>query len=168
MNIQKIMRAMHRDIGFLVIGLTLIFAVSGIILVHRDSDLLKAPRQVEKRFHPYLNKFELGLALRMRDFHILREDSTMIYFTPQGAYNKKTGVAIYHTDEVPGFFQKLNKLHRIKSKNKMSWFVIAYCVLLAFLAISSFWMYKPKTKPFKRGIIFTLAGFIIAAILLLL
>lgn len=167
MNIQKIMRALHRDIGFLVIGLTLIFAITGILLVHRDSDLLKAPRKIEKQFHPYLSTFELGLALRMRDFHILREDSTMIYFTPQGAYNKKTGVAIYHTDEVPGFFQKLNKLHRIKSKNTLSWFVIAYCVLLAFLAISSFWMYKPKTKPFKRGIIFATAGFIIAAILVL-
>lgn len=48
-NIYHIMRVLHRDIGFLTIGLTLVYALSGILLIYRNTDLLKTEKVEEKQ-----------------------------------------------------------------------------------------------------------------------
>lgn len=40
----------------------------------------------------------------------------------------------------------------------LHWFTATYGFLLMFLALSSFWMYKPGNKLFIRGIVFAIAG----------
>lgn len=39
-SIQKLMRSLHRDIGFLLIGMTLIYCISGLLLIYRGNDFL--------------------------------------------------------------------------------------------------------------------------------
>ena len=50
---------------------------------------------------------------------------------------------------------------------EMHYFTITFSVLLMFMCISAFWMFKPGTKLFSTGVWMTIAG-IIASILLLL
>jgi hypothetical protein len=47
-SITQVMRALHRDIGFLVVGLIIIYSVSGLVLVFRGTDLLKVETVIEK------------------------------------------------------------------------------------------------------------------------
>jgi hypothetical protein len=39
---------------------------------------------------------------------------------------------------------------------------------MAFLAISSLWMFKAQTKVFRKGMITAIAGIVVAVVLLLL
>ena len=47
-------RGWHRDLGFFLIGITLVYALSGIVLVYRDHDFLNRTVQVEKQLPPKL------------------------------------------------------------------------------------------------------------------
>ena len=59
-NIYHIMRVLHRDIGFLTIGLTLVYALSGILLIYRNTDLLKTEKVEEKQLATNLSRNDLG------------------------------------------------------------------------------------------------------------
>ncbi len=161
------MRSLHRDIGFFAIGLTLIFSISGIVLIYRDTDFLKFEKQIEKQLSPNIKESELGMILHIRNLEILKAEGDVVYFQ-NGTYNKASGVARYSEKVLPTFLQKFNNLHRKSSKNLAHLFSTIFGILLMFLAISSFWMFKPNSKMFRRGIILAGSGLIFAIILLLL
>jgi len=161
-SLNYYMRTLHRDVGFMVVGFTLIFSISGIILIFRETDFLKTERIVEKTLSPNMESSDVGKALHIRDLKVLKEEGDVIYFQ-NGNYDKKTGNVNYTSKELPSLFNKLNNIHKSSSKNIIHWFTLVYGVALLFLAISSFWMYKPKTKMFRRGIVFVFVGFVIAA-----
>jgi len=164
-SINYYMRTLHRDIGFLVIGFTLIFCISGILLIFRETEFLKKEQIVEKTMSPNMEGSDISKALHLRDFKILKEEGNIIYFQ-NGNYDKSTGNISYSTKELPSFLNKLNNIHKTSSKSFIHWFTLIYGVALLFLAVSSFWMYKPKTKMFRRGIGFAAIGFVIAAIVM--
>lgn len=164
---SRIMRALHRDIGFFVIGLTVVFCISGIVLIFRDTDFLKQEVIIEKQIEPNVDSSELGGILRLRGFEVIKTEGDTVYFG-NGTYNITSGVVIYSTKELPSFLNKLNRLHKTSSRNVIHWFTLVYGVLLLFLALSSFWMFKARTKLFWRGIIIASAGLIVSAILLFL
>lgn len=160
-------RALHRDIGFFVIGLTVIFCLSGIVLIFRDTDFLKYEKIVEKQIEPNLESSELGKELRLRNIGDVKVEGEVISFE-NGTYNRTTGKAVYTIKELPSLFHKLNTLHKTSSGNLLHWFSMVYGILLLFLALSSFWMFKPKSKLFNRGILFAGAGLLIAILLLII
>lgn len=166
-SINHYMRALHRDIGFFVIGLTIIYGLSGIILLYRDTNFLKNERAIEKQLAPNINEVDLGMALHMRGFEALKTEGDIVYFKA-GTYNKITGKANYTEKSIPPMLEKLNQFHKTASSNLVHYFAVTYAVLLLFLAISSFWMYKTKTKMFRRGIIISGIGLICAIIILIL
>ncbi|MFV0437445.1 MAG: hypothetical protein ACK5PS_08655 [Desulfopila sp.] len=86
------------------------------------------------------------------------QDEKEIRFTA-GTYDKQTGVAIYTSEEIPALLQMFNALHVTPSRSLQSIFTIIYAGLLMFLAVSSFWMYKPGTRLFKRGLLLASSGF---------
>ncbi len=164
---RQLMRSLHRDIGFLMIGITLIYALSGIVLVYRDTNFLKRERQIEKQLDPNLETDQLGQALRMRMFKVEKTEGDIVYFG-NGTYNKSTGLAKYSVTSLPAFLNKINGLHKTTSRGKTHWFTTVFGVLLIFLAISSFWMFKAGSKSFKRGLLFSAIGLLAAVIMLLL
>ena len=46
------MRSLHRDIGFFAFGLVVIYILSGIVLIYRDTDFLKREVTVERQLKP--------------------------------------------------------------------------------------------------------------------
>ena len=91
----------------------------------------------------------------------------MMYFK-QGTYNIKTGEAKYKKKELPFVLDKMTKLHKAQSKDTLSPLNTFFGISLFFFVISSFWMFNPKSKAFKRGMIFTGIGLVVSIILLLI
>ncbi|WP_346863507.1 hypothetical protein [uncultured Draconibacterium sp.] len=163
----KSVRSWHRDIGFFVIGLTLIYALSGIVLLFRDTDFLKQEKQVTRSIEPGKQESELGAVLRMRDFKVTKTDGDLLYFDT-GFYNQKTGELEYVSKELPAFLQKITGLHKAISGNKSFWINLIYGFLLLFMALSAPFMFKSRTKMLRRGIYISAAGFVFVLIYLLL
>lgn len=160
-------RYLHRNIGFFILGFVLIYAFSGITLIYRDSDFLKKEKIVKVNLPVDTKPADLGQALRMRDFKILKTEGDMIYFQG-GSFNTTTGEASTTVKELIFPFNKLTSLHKTPSKSPVHWFNLLFGIMLLFMAISSFWMFKPGSKVFRTGIILVLTGFVIAFALLLL
>lgn len=166
-SIHYYMRVLHRDIGFLLIGLIVIYAISGVVLTFRNTDYFKSEKQIEQQLEPNLKANEVGQALRMRRFNVESETAESILFS-SGTYNKETGVTIYTVNELPIILEKFNTLHKSNSNSATGLFSIVVGILLLFLAISSFWMFKTCTRQFKRGMILTATGIIISVVLILI
>jgi len=166
-SIYRLMRVLHRDIGFFVIGLTVIYCISGIMLTYRDTGFLKSEQEVEKQLNSGLRADQLLRTLHLKDAKILGEDDNEIRFT-SGSYDKQTGTASYVSNELPWILRTFNNLHFVSSKDGRHWFTSLYAFLLLFLAVSSFWMYKPGSTYFKRGILISISGFASSVILLAL
>ncbi|MCG8582844.1 MAG: hypothetical protein MI866_23195 [Bacteroidales bacterium] len=162
-SVTKIMRSLHRDIGFLMIGLTLVYAVSGIILLYRDTEIFTIDKEYVEIIKPDTPADQLGSALELRRLRVLEERNDTIFFN-YGYYCQTSGKAVYTINTYPDFVWTINSFHKLKSRFTSHWFATVYGIMLLFLAISSLWMYKPSTKKFRRGLVLTAVGLILAAI----
>ena len=159
------MRILHRDIGFLLIGLTLVFCLSGIALVYRETDFLKVESQISFPLRVGLKADELGDEIHLRRMQIVKQDERIIYFSDEpfakdGKYDQQTGVATYLGKDYVFPLNKFAMLHLTTNLTPVHWFIVLYGILLSFLSVSSFWMFKTKTAQFRRGVTFALIGFV--------
>ena len=53
-TLHKSMRIYHRYLGFFLAGIMAVYAISGIILIFRDTDFLKQEKLVQKQLEPGL------------------------------------------------------------------------------------------------------------------
>ena len=161
------MRVFHRYLGFFLAGIMAVYAVSGIILIFRETKFLKQDVHKVVTLKPALQIEELGKELHIKG---LKPDTTMgdIISFKQGTYNSKTGVADYTVEELPMVINKMTKLHKATTNDPLFYLNIFFGLSLLFFVISSFWMFLPKTTIFKKAMYFTLAGAILTLILLLL
>ena len=164
---NKYMRIIHRYLGFFLIGIMTVYALSGVVLIFRDSDFLKIESEVEKQLKPNLPTNQLGRELKIRDFKVAKEEGDVLFFN-NGEYNKATGEAKFIQKELPLVLNKMTKLHKAKSKDPLFYLNIFFGVSLLFFAISSFWMFMPKTHIFRKGMYFTVFGMVLTFILLFL
>jgi len=160
------MRVYHRYLGFFLAGIMAVYAISGVVMIFRDTDFLKREKQIEKKLAPGLKVDELGQAIRIRNLKSESETSELIRFQ-QGNYNKMTGVTVYTTKSLPKGIEKLTQLHKASTKQPLFYLNVFFGMGLLFFVISSFWMFMPKTTIFKKGLYFTLAGILVTIILLL-
>ncbi|MHC1760028.1 MAG: hypothetical protein AB9917_11025 [Negativicutes bacterium] len=170
-TLQEYIRMLHRNIGFFVIGLTMIYSLSGIVLVYRTTDFLKQDTWVQKTISKDITSAELSKTLRVREINIVKSEGNIVYFRAgdnikNGKYDKATGMVSYTEKKLPALLNKFNELHKASSRNSAHLFSVVYGILLFFLAVSSFWMYKPGTKMFRQGIYIALAGFLAALLML--
>jgi len=165
MGLNNTMRVYHRYLGYFLPGIMTVYAVSGIVLIFRDTGFLKSDKQNEKSLSPNLNPDELGKALRIRDFKVVRTDGDVVVFK-QGSYNKKTGVANYTSKELPFIVNKLTQLHKASTSQPLFFLNVFFGLSLLFFVVSSFWMFFPGTEIFKKGLYFVLAGVILTLVLI--
>ncbi len=159
------MRIFHRYIGFFLAGIMAVYAISGIVLIFRETDFLKQEKQVVKTVKPGAKSDELGKMIGVRDLKITKTEGNTVYF-PQGTYNTVTGVANYSSKQLPFVMNQLTQLHKASTKKPLFFLNVFFSVSLLFFVVSSFWMFRPKTSIFKKGIYFTIAGIILTLILL--
>lgn len=161
------MRVGHRYLGFFMAGIMTVYALSGVLLVYRDTDLLKKEKAYEKVLAPNLTEKQLGKELKIKGFEVEKTEAGIMHFKA-GTYNTATGEAKYKKKELPYLLDKMTKLHKSPSKDKLGGLNVLFGVCLFFFVVSSFWMFNTKSKAFKRGIMTAAAGLIISFLLLLI
>ena len=160
-SFTQIARALHRDIGWFTAGLTLIFVLSGIAQVYRDSDFLQHEIQVPVQVDPGLQGEDIGRALRVREFKAERTEGSVTFFRG-GSYDAATGKAVRTQKEFVFPLDRFSELHKQRSKEAWHWITLAYGALLGFMAISSFFMFKGGSPMAKRGLVLAGLGFAVA------
>ena len=161
------MRIYHRYLGFFLAGIMAVYALSGIVLIFRDTNFLKREKLVQQQLKPGLTADSLGKAIRMRDLKIESVNGDVQTFK-QGTYNTVTGAVSYTTKNLPMMVEKLTHLHKANTKDPLFYLNVFFGVSLLFFVISSFWMFMPKTSIFKKGMYFTLAGIALTLLMLFL
>lgn len=161
------MRIWHRYLGFYLVGVMAVYAVSGTILIFRRTDTFKKEQVTEKQFEKGLTAEELTQQLKIKDLEITDNQAQLIVFKG-GTYNKITGVVVQRKMVYPYLLDKLIHLHKATTNSPAYWMNILFGTSLLFFVISSFWMFLPHTDVFKKGVYFSLAGVIMTIVLLLL
>ncbi len=158
-------RTVHRYVGNFLAGIMAVYAISGIVLIFRDTNFLKSEHQIEKVLKPNIRTENLAKELKVRSLQNLKENADTISFK-NGTYNKTTGLAQISVMKLPMVLDKLTHLHKAKSGDPLYWFNIFFGISLLILVITSFWMFRPKTRIFTKGLYFSLSG--IALILVMI
>ena len=180
MNLYKLNRVLHRDLGYFFIGMTIIYAVSGIAINHlRDWN----PNYIIKK-----NEFSTSLSVSHNDVskqqidelinqsgddgryksHYFQNPTTLVVFIDGGniRLDLPTGEARLETIKRRPVFFEMNRLHYNPGVLWM-WFSDAFCVALIFLAISGLFIIKGKNGLKWRGAMLGAIGIIIPLLFIL-
>lgn len=159
------MRVIHRYLGFFLAGIMAVYALSGIVLIFRNTDFLKKVETNTLTIAPNLTENELGKTLKIKRFKVDKEANNVLYFR-DGNYNSSTGKTVLTKKELPYVLDKMTHLHKAKSGDPLYFLNIFFGIALLFFVLSAFWMYLPKTDVFKKGMIYTAAGIVLTLVLL--
>jgi hypothetical protein len=165
---RKWSRALHRDIGYFLVGITLVYAISGIILSHARGHNDPAFETIDYEFifeknldsAGFVNEWEQKITDVKLSKFLIGTHSFKVY-VPQGLgdYYPETGMVSFQTYEKNEFVYFINRLHNNQAPG---WIVVAdiYAGLLIFLALSGLIMVAGKNGFKYRGAIFMGLGLI--------
>ncbi len=180
MKIRKLIRLLHRDVGYVAFGLTIIYSVSGIAVNH-VSDwnpnyvITKDTLIVSPSIDSTLASDEIVENL-LQSFSI--EDTVKSFFRSSPTsidifFNKKTlstnlksRVATLETVESRTIIRETNFLHLNHPKKIWTWIADLFAVGLIFLAITGIFMIKGKKGLVGRGKWFVALGVLIPILFL--
>ena len=160
------MRVYHRYLGFFLAGIMTVYALSGVTLIFRNTEVFKVEKRIEKTLEPGLEAKALGKALRIRRLKVREETEEQIVFA-RGTYHKKTGEVGYKIVEPPLLLKKFESMHKASTSRPLFFFNIFFGLALFFFVVSSFFMFAPRPKPFKTGMYFTGAGLVLTVVMVL-
>lgn len=160
------MRTLHRDIGFVTAGLTLLFALSGIAQIFRDTNFLQREIHTPVQLEPGLAAEALAPALKMREVRVEKTEGSVLYFRG-GSYDAATGLADRIQKQWIAPRPHDRAAHRAERMPIHS-LTLTYGAMLLFMACSSFFMFKGGSPLQKRGLALAVAGIVVALIALFL
>ena len=166
-NTGQSMRIIHRYLGFFLAGIMAMYALSGMMMVYRNTDTFKRTVEVEQQLDQDLTPDALVKALKIKGFAVTDQSDEVIYFK-EGTYNRQTGIANYTVKKLPLLLDKMEKLHKATTDSPVYWLNLFFGASLLFFVVSSFWMFMPHTSVFKKGLYFSLAGMVLTVLLLFL
>jgi hypothetical protein len=176
MRIAHWLRIIHRDLGYLVVGLTLVYGISGILLNHlKEQDPAFRTEERSVQLSPSLTQKELTAAWSNHlDFPTLKKilpidenHSRLMLEGGVGVYNAANGQVDYETHQKRVFVYWINRLHYSKVKG---WNIVAdiFAGSLLFLAISGLFIVKGKKGLKGTGKWWLLAGVLIPIIYIII
>ncbi len=160
------MRTYHRYLGFFLAGIMAMYALSGIVLIFRDTDFLKVEKVLENQLAPGLGEAQLGEALKIKNLKITGTSNGVAVFN-EGSYDLKTGASTHTVKKLPYLLDKMTHIHKAKSADPLYFLNIFFGLSLLFFVLSSFWMFLPNTPIFKKGLYFAAAGLLLTLLLIL-
>ena len=164
-DVSKNMRIYHRYLGFFLAGIMAIYSISGIIMIFRETDFLKKENHKVLTVAVNLKNEEIGPAIKIKNLKV-KSDTLGVVTFEQGTYTRATGVADFKVKELPYLLNKITKMHKATHKDPLYYLNIFFGLSLFFFVMSSFWMFTPGSTIFKKGMYFTLAGIVLALIML--
>lgn len=170
----------HRDLGYVCVALTLVYAISGIAVNHiQDWNPNYRIVREERRFAPVpvgprdamvMEIVErLGLPGPPKDSFRSRPDQVELFYEGWSVKADATaGTAILeHPRERPVLFD-LNYLHLNRPRGPWTWIADLYAAMLAVLAVTGIFVLRGRKGFAGRGKWLVLAGLLVPAVFLLL
>jgi hypothetical protein len=164
------LRAIHRDVGYAAVGLTFVYALSGIAINHIGQwdpnfksvvthHQLAGKLPADEKLAVTQVMKELGVEEGVRDGYY-DTDGTLLITTDERTLvvDPKTLDTIEKAEE-PRFFLRLaNWLHYNRGKSAWTYIADGYAVFLLFLATSGVFMLKGKKGFLGRGAVLIAIG----------
>lgn len=157
-------RVIHRYLGFFLSGIMVVYALSGILMIFRETNFLKTEVVIEQQLEPNLTEGELSPKLRT-GVKVEKKEGDVIYFK-DGTYNQTTGLAVIKKKQLPFVLEKMERLHKATTESPVFFLNIFFGISLLFFVFSAFWMYTPSMPIFKKGMYFAIGGIILTLALL--
>ncbi len=171
---------LHRDIGYLSVGLTIVFAVSGVAVNHiRDWNPNYSIERIESRIEPIamtdeaaavrtvVERADLRVPVRSSFqpspdvLHVFLEDGSKL------EVRLASGELVHEVVSERWLVRAFNYLHLNEPKKAWTYVSDIYAVALAFLAISGLFILKGKNGLTGRGAWLTLIGMAIPILMLI-
>ena len=176
---RKWNRAVHRDFGYLFLGMTIIYAVSGIAINHLDDwnpnyrivreDIRVKPMRTQpdkKQVIALLEKY--GEADNFKNYYFPQADMIKIFIEDGSVIiNLKTGQGLLEKTERRPILREFNYLHYNPIKY-WTWYSDIYAGALIVLGITGILIPRGSRGILKRGAWLTLLGILIPVIYLLI
>ena len=182
MHWRKINRWLHRELGYLFFGMTLIYALSGIALNHHvakhwnpslvtrteafQTDVTGTKENVSKaNIQSILD--QSGEKNNFKQYYFPSKNSVMIYLK-NGHINLDltTGEAQLIKVRNRPIFREMNFLHYNKPKKLWMWFSDLFAVSLIIIAVTGLFLVRGKKGITGRGAILVSAGILIPLLFL--
>lgn len=175
---RGLLRTIHRDAGNLAIGLTLIYALSGLAVNHINTDGWDPNFTNYSRTHEFGGPLEgedqavadkvlnrLGIKDKPSEVYRAAPTELEISFKQRTLHvNTETGKVLDEGQNPRFFLRVANWLHLNRGKKAWTYVADAYAVALLFLAFSGMFMLPGKKGIIGRGGIFVLLGIAVPVI----
>ena len=179
MKLRKLNRVTHRDVGYLIVGMTIIYAISGIAINHKND--CNPNYLVDQRNFTTDITFNRDSLLEENVLLLLEEidevkryktsyfptGKTLTIFLDGGTVqiNTLTGEGYVEVVSKRPVFYEVNFLHY----NPGKWWKIfsdIYCVALILVTITGLFIVKGKHSITRRGAVLTAIGIILPLLFL--
>ncbi|MEZ4366223.1 MAG: PepSY-associated TM helix domain-containing protein [Kofleriaceae bacterium] len=158
------LRALHRDLGYLAVGFTLIYALSGLAINHiSDWDPNFKSYEVERTIEPIgaevpddeaVARVRAALALPApRDVYRAGDELHLTYDHRKVTVYGDAGTVIDQGAEPRFFLRVANWLHYNRGKAAWTYVADVYAAMLLYLALSGLFMIKGRLGLRWRGTI---------------
>jgi uncharacterized protein len=170
LNARPWLRALHRDVGYFAIGLTIVYACSGLAVNHlKDWDpnfkqvnhthqlALPLPSDDDAAAKSALKA--LGVREEPREVYRASDTQLDLVFDKRTFHVDTTSGVVHEEGQVARPLLRLaNWLHLNRGKKAWTYVADSYAVFLLFLALSGLFMIPGKKGLLGRGAIIALLG----------
>lgn len=172
-------RSLHRDLGYLSIGLTIVFALSGLALNHRDDwnpnySIIRKTEVITESLGPEQliekSKIKYNIKVKEKGRFWINPNQLKVFYPGDTTliYRKDQNVIEYESISPRFLLRSFNSLHLNELKGLWVFFSDLYAVILLYLAISAIFMVKGKYGIQGRGGILALIGLFVPILFILI
>lgn len=182
MKVRRLIRILHRDIGYIAFGLTIIYSISGIAVNHVNDwnpnyiitkDTLSIPNSIDSTLSSeqitkdLIDSFNISDSLKS----YFRSSSSIIdlFFENRSlSINFRKRIAVFEIVESRSLIRETNFLHLNNPKKLWTWIADIFALSLIILAGTGLFMIKGKNGITGRGKWLTFLGILIPIVFLLI
>jgi hypothetical protein len=164
------LRAIHRDFGYFGVGLTLVYALSGLAVNHiadwdpsfrqiSRTQQLPAPLPADTEALGKSVLQTLKISEAPREVYAAGDDAVDIVFDQRTLHvTPSTGKVVEEGQSPRWFLRAANWLHLNRGKKAWTYVADTYAVILLYLAISGLFMLPGRKGLLGRGAVIALLG----------
>lgn len=182
MKLRRINNAIHRDLGYLCFGLTILYALSGIAVNHigdwnptyrieRITTAIDTRGFADSPEEQVIKSIleQLGETAKLKNSYRADQHNLKIFLENNNiSANLSTGAVHMEKHVKRKILYHANFLHLNHAKKLWTWVADLYAIALGLLAITGLFVLRGKKGLKGRGGILAIAGFIIPLVFILL
>jgi uncharacterized protein len=168
-KLRAVIRAVHRDAGYVVVGLTVIYAISGLAVNHIedwDPNFTQVQREYQVQLPPGSDDATLAKAvLNQLELHEVSSsvyrvspDRLEITLAESSLFVGAGGQVVQEGQSPRLLLRAANWLHLNRGKRAWSYVADAYAVTLLGLALSGLFMIPGRKGFWGRGLVLVTLG----------